>query len=147
MLQRLKPDEPKRVPAECVCPTGAETASRVAGVCCLITSEAMMTQCSPANVLAWVNRIFTVNKAQLPQVMGVTQRMGARVVLEIGLPMVMHRRPGERAQNARVLHCLVATLGMDLIRGQAVGTGHMQPVQLTRHPQPRLIDVQHLSVA
>src|SRR5712692_3217811 len=58
MLQRLKPDEPKRVPAECVCPTGAETASRVAGVCCLITSEAMMTQCSPANVLAWVNRIF-----------------------------------------------------------------------------------------
>src|SRR5712692_10360890 len=61
MLQRLKPDEPKRVPAECVCPTGAETASRVAGVCCLITSEAMMTQCSPANVLAWVNRIFTVD--------------------------------------------------------------------------------------
>src|SRR5712692_5503858 len=59
MLQRLKPDEPKRVPAECVCPTGAETASRVAGVCCLITSAAMMTQCSPANVLAWVNRIFT----------------------------------------------------------------------------------------
>ena len=36
---------------------------------------------------------------------------------------------------------------MDLIRGQAVSTGHMQPVQLARHPQPRLIDVQHLSVA
>src|SRR3989442_9684436 len=57
----------------------------------------------------------------ISQVMGVTQRMGARVVLEVGLPMVMYRRPGARAQNARVLHRLVATLGMDLIRGQEIG--------------------------
>ena len=55
--------------------------------------------------------------------------------------MVMYRRPTERTQNPRVLHRLLAPLGMHLIRRQTVGAGHMQPVQLPRDPQPGLIHV------
>jgi hypothetical protein len=42
-------------------PTGAETASSVAGTYDLITPNAMMSRCSSANILGWVNRIFTLS--------------------------------------------------------------------------------------
>ena len=42
----------------------AETASNVAGACCLITPDAMMTRCYPAHFLRWGNRIFTMRNAE-----------------------------------------------------------------------------------
>ena len=59
MARGLYPDEAKRVGEELASPTGAETASSVAGACGLITPNAMMARCSSANILGWVNRIFT----------------------------------------------------------------------------------------
>jgi transposase len=54
-------DEAKRMGREFAYPTGAETASSVAGAYDLITPNAMMSRCSSANILGWVNRIFTID--------------------------------------------------------------------------------------
>ncbi len=62
MAQWLYPDEPKRVSGELRLSDCAETASSVAGACCLIIPDAMMTRCYPANFLVWGNRIFTANQ-------------------------------------------------------------------------------------
>ena len=87
------------------------------------------------------------DKAQLSQVVRIAQRMGALVIRKIRFPVIMDHRPAERAKNAHRLHRLVAALGMDLIRRQALGAGDMQPMQLPPHPQPRLIHMQHLGGA
>jgi hypothetical protein len=73
-------DEAKRVQAEFVCPTGAETASSGVGVCCLITPDAMMTRRSPANVLGWVKRIFTTVPTQAFDASGAVAVFGAAIV-------------------------------------------------------------------
>jgi hypothetical protein len=49
MAQWLYLDEPKRVSGALRVSDCAETASNVAGACCLITLDAMMTWCYPAN--------------------------------------------------------------------------------------------------
>jgi hypothetical protein len=64
MAPWLSPAAPKRVSGELRVSDGAETASSVAGVYCLITPDALLTRWYPANFLRWGNRIFTVVKYQ-----------------------------------------------------------------------------------
>src|SRR5712691_6651151 len=59
MAPWLSPAAPKRVSGELRVSDGAETASSVAGVYCLITPDALLTRWYPANFLRWGNRIFT----------------------------------------------------------------------------------------
>src|SRR5439155_26398500 len=60
----------------------------------------------------------------------------------------LHSFPTRRSSDlARRLHRLVAALGMDLIRRQALGAGDRQPMQRPPHPQSGLIHMQHLGVA
>jgi len=72
--------------------------------------------------------ILCGDKAQFPQVVRIAQRMGALVIRKVRFPVIMDHRPAERAKNAHRLHRLVAALGMDLIRRQALGAGDMQPM-------------------
>jgi hypothetical protein len=53
MAPWLSPAAPKRVSGELRVSDGAETASSVAGVYCLITPDALLTRWYPANFLRW----------------------------------------------------------------------------------------------
>lgn len=69
--------------------------------------------------------------------------MGAGLVAEVAAQALMHRHAGIVRQHTDRLHGLGAALGVDVVRGQCLGTGRVQPVQFAFDPQTGFIEVHH----
>ena len=65
---------------------------------------------------------------EFPEMMGVTQPMGAIFISEVRFPMVMYCRPLESGQNPSFLHRLLAAFGMNVIGREPLRGGYVQPM-------------------
>jgi hypothetical protein len=85
------------------------------------------------------------DRDQLAQQMSIAKSVrGHAVVAVVGLPGVVAGDPGERRQHPGGVHPLGPALRVDGDQHVPAGRGGVRPGQLSRHPEPGLIEVRDL---